>query len=150
MKKLPVIIAFMGLMFVACQTEKSPEIIHYQTEEVQALGLPFAEAVIVGNMIYLSGQVGNKPGVMAVVEGGIEAETRQTMDNIQRVLEANGSSLDHAVKLTVMMADMSEWPAMNEVYKEYFPNHFPARSAFGATALALGAKLEIECMAVIP
>ena len=85
-----------------------------------------------------------------MVEGGIESETRQTMDNIKRVLEANGSSLDHAVKLTVMIGDMAEWSAMNEVYKEYFPNAKPARSSFGASGLALGAKVEIECIAIIP
>ena len=137
------------LVLTACQPQ-TPEVTHYQSAEMESMNLPFSEAVIVGNMIYLSGQIGNKPGEMKVVEGGIEAETRQTLDNIKRVLEANGSSMEHAIKLTVMMDNMEEWPAMNEVYKTYFPGNKPARSAFGATALALGAKLEIECIAIIP
>jgi enamine deaminase RidA (YjgF/YER057c/UK114 family) len=71
------------------------------------------------------------------------------MDNIRDVLEKSGSSLDRVVKCTVMMADMSEWNAMNGVYATYFPSHKPARSAFGATALALGARVEIECWATV-
>ena len=71
------------------------------------------------------------------------------MENIRRVLERHGSSLDRAVKCLVMLADMAEWPAMNEVYRTFFPNHLPARSAFGATGLALGARVEIECWATV-
>jgi reactive intermediate/imine deaminase len=110
--------------------------------------LPFSEAVRVGDMLWLSGQIGtNSSG--EVVPGGIAAETAQAMENIRRVLERHGSSLDRVVKCLVMLADMSEWAAMNEVYRTYFPNHLPARSAFGATALALGARLEIECWATV-
>jgi reactive intermediate/imine deaminase len=110
--------------------------------------LPFSPAVRVGEMLYLSGQIGTKPGDAArVVPGGIEAETRQAMENIRDVLERGGSSLDRVVKCTVMLADMSEWPAMNAVYVSYFPRRKPARSSFGATALALGARVEIECLA---
>jgi len=112
-------------------------------------GLPFSEAVRVGNMLYLSGQLGTDAS-LKVVPGGIAAETRQAMENIRTVLERHGSSLDHVVKCTVMMADMSEWPAMNAVYITFFPQHLPARSALGANGLALGARVEIECLAVIP
>lgn len=109
---------------------------------------PFSEAVRVGDMLWLSGQIGTGADGQ-VVPGGIAAETRQAMENIRRVLERHGSSLDQVVKCLVMLADMAEWPAMNEVYRTFFPNHLPARSAFGATGLALGARVEIECWATV-
>jgi 2-iminobutanoate/2-iminopropanoate deaminase len=108
---------------------------------------PFAEAVRVGNMLYLSGQLGDSAG--KIVPGGIEAETRRTLENIKAALERNGSSMDNVVKCTAMLADMSEWPAMNAIYATYFTKHFPARSAFGASGLALGARMELECMATV-
>lgn len=122
---------------------------HLATPEQEALGLPFSEAVQVGHMLYLSGQIGTLPGTMTLVEGGIQPETRQTMDNIQAVLERYGSSLERVVKCTAMVADMAEWPALNEVYIEYFPGPKPARSALGANGLALGARVEIECWATV-
>ena len=109
--------------------------------------LPFSAAVRVGDMLYLSGQIGTD-STGALVQGGIEPETRQTMENIRAVLEANGSSMDRVVKCLVMLADMAEWGAMNRVYVTFFPDHFPARSAMGASGLALGARVEIECIAV--
>ena len=111
--------------------------------------LPFSAAVRVGNVLYLSGQMGTIEGKLELVKGGIEAETRQTLANMKAILERHGSSLDRVVKCTVMMADMSEWPAMNAIYVEHFPNHLPARSAFGASALALGGRVEIECIATV-
>jgi reactive intermediate/imine deaminase len=110
--------------------------------------LPFSEAVRVGDMLYLAGQIGID-ATGNVVAGGIAAETRQTMENIRATLERYGSSLDRVVKATVMLADMAEWAEMNKVYVTYFEKHLPARSAFGATGLALGARLEIECIAVL-
>ncbi len=110
--------------------------------------MPFSDAVRVGHMLYLSGQVGTDT-TGALVEGGIAAETRQTMDNIQAVLERNGSSLDEVVKCTVMIEDIAQWGELNEIYRTYFPNHFPARSALGADGLALGALVEIECWATL-
>ncbi|NNK61705.1 MAG: RidA family protein [Gemmatimonadetes bacterium] len=130
-------------------TGAAADVEYLATPEQQALGLPFSEAVRVGDMLYLSGQIGTLPGTMTLVEGGIQAETRQTMDNIQAVLERYGSSLDRVVKCTVMIADMAEWPALNEVYVEYFPGPKPARSALGANGLALGARVEIECWATV-
>ena len=112
---------------------------------------PFSPAVQVGNLLFLAGQVGTAPNAAGgVVPGGIKAETKQTMDNIKDVLEKSGSSLDRVVKCTVFMADMREWDAMNEVYATYFPRNKPARSAFGASGLALGARVEIECIAAVP
>ncbi len=111
--------------------------------------LPFSAAVRVGNMLYLSGQMGTNDKGNQLVPGGIEAETRRTLANMKAILERHGSSLDRVVKCTVMMADMSEWPAMNAVYVQHFPLHLPARSAFGASGLALGGRVEIECIATV-
>lgn len=111
--------------------------------------LPFSAAVRVGDVLYVSGQMGTNDRGSELVPGGIEAETRQTLANMKTILERHGSSLDRVVKCTVMMADMSEWPAMNAVYVEHFPLHLPARSAFGASALALGGRVEIECIATV-
>lgn len=112
---------------------------------------PFSPAVRVGNLILLSGQIGtDSPAASGstLVPGGIEAETRQTMENIKATLAAVGSSMDKVIKCTVMMADMREWDRMNAIYRTYFaPGRFPARSALGANGLALGARVEIECIA---
>ena len=119
--------------------------------EFKAAKLPFSQAVRVGDVLYLSGQLGNKPGTMELAPGGVEAEARQTMENIGAVLKANGLSFDDVIKCTVMMADMKEWGAFNKIYVRYFkPDRLPARSAFGASGLALGAALELECMAYMP
>lgn len=111
--------------------------------------LPFSPAVRVGNLLFLSGQIGASDAAGGLVPGGIEAETRQAMENIKDVLTRVGSSMDQVVKCTVMMADMAEWSRMNTIYTTYFPNHKPARSSLGANGLALGARVEIECIAVM-
>jgi 2-iminobutanoate/2-iminopropanoate deaminase len=110
---------------------------------------PFSPAVRVGGLILLSGQIGTDASASGgVVPGGIEAETRQTMENIKQVLTDIGSSMDAVVKCTVMLADMKEWDRMNAVYRTYFkPGRLPARSALGANGLALNARVEIECIA---
>jgi len=109
---------------------------------------PFSPAVRVGSTLYLAGQLGTD-STGALVKGGIEAETRQTMRNIANVLSKTGSSMDRVVKCTAFLADMKEWPAMNTVYATFFPTNKPARSAFGATGLALNARVEIECIAIV-
>jgi 2-iminobutanoate/2-iminopropanoate deaminase len=111
--------------------------------------LPFSEAVRVGHLLFLSGQIGAVPGTMTVVPGGIQPETRQTMENIKATLEKHGSSMAEVVKCTVFLADISEWSAMNEIYIEHFSVNPPARSALGANGLALGARTEIECIATV-
>jgi 2-iminobutanoate/2-iminopropanoate deaminase len=108
--------------------------------------LPFSEAVRVGDMLYLSGQLGTD-STGRLVPGGIGPETRQTLTNIAAILQRHGSSLEQVVKCTVMLADIGEWAAMNKVYLTFFRSHRPARSAFGTSGLALGARLELECMA---
>ncbi len=109
--------------------------------------LPFSEMVIVGDTLYLSGQIGNVPGTLELAEGGIEAESRQVMDNIKISLEAHGYDMTNLVKCTVMLADIGEWGAFNGVYVDYFEaGRFPARAAFGASGLALGARVEVDCI----
>ena len=110
-------------------------------------GLPFSEAVEVGSLLYLAGQIGSGADGR-LVTGGIAAETRQTLANMRTVLERHGSSLARIVKVTVMLADMSEWAAMNAEYVTFFGRNLPARSAFGCNGLALGARVEIECIAL--
>jgi reactive intermediate/imine deaminase len=110
---------------------------------------PFSDVVRVGDTLYLAGKLGtDSTGKLAA--GGVKEETRQTMENIRAVLEKNGSSLDHVVKCTVMLADMKEWADMNSVYTTFFKKErMPARSAFGVSGLALNARVEIECIAVV-
>lgn len=112
-------------------------------------GPPFSKAVRVGDMLYLAGELGIDPATGKLVEGGIGPETQQALTNIRATLEANGSDLGNVVKCLVMLADINEWAAMNEVYRTFFSTPYPARSAFGASGLALGARLEIECMATV-
>ena len=121
--------------------------IEYLTSE-NMKNLPFSEAVRLGNVLYLSGQMGIDQAIK-LVPGGIAAETRQALENIKATLEKYGSSLERVIKVTVMLADMSEWGEMNKVYLEYFSKNLPARSAFGTSGLALGGRVEIECIAVL-
>jgi reactive intermediate/imine deaminase len=138
-------IPFVTLVVCACASapRSDPEFMTLGS----TLPYPFSPVVRVGNMLYLSGQIGTD-STGQLVPGGIQAETRQTLNNIRDMVTRSGSSMDRVVKCTVMMADMREWPAMNEVYATFFPTHKPARSAFGATGLALNARTEIECWAV--
>jgi 2-iminobutanoate/2-iminopropanoate deaminase len=115
---------------------------------LDALKLPFSEAVRLGDLLYLSGALGIDAGG-SVVSGGIEAETHQAMLNIKAILERHGSSMDRVVKATAMLADMAEWQVMNRAYATHFPSNLPARSAFGVSGLALGARVEIEVIATV-
>jgi 2-iminobutanoate/2-iminopropanoate deaminase len=134
-----------GMLVAACDRRPSAPAVHY-IPVAGTTKLPFSAAVRVGPLLLLSGQLGTDSSG-TLVPGGIAAETRQALENIRRILEANGSSLDRVVKCTAMLADMQEWGAMNEVYVTYFPSHLPARSAFGASGLARNARVELECWA---
>lgn len=114
------------------------------------LGLPFSESARVGDLLLLSGMVGTRPGTLELVPGGLEAEAGQALENIRLMLQAAGASIEDVVKCTVMLDDMSQWSAFNEIYVEFFGDHRPARSAFGADGLALGAAVEVECIAAVP
>lgn len=145
---LPIAAAAAGCAARATPPAASPEIQFIATPPDWPY--PFSPAVRVGKLIFLSGQIGTRmvDGRPVLVPGGIEAETRQTLDNIRAIVEQSGSSMDRVVKCTVMIADMAEWPRMNAIYATYFPGPKPARSALGANGLALGARVEIECIAV--
>ena len=123
--------------------------VYLTSETTESMNLPFSDAVRVGHLLFLSGQIGNVSGTTELVPGGIQAEARQTMEKIKTILEANGSTLDRVVKATVMLADISEWPAFNEVYVTYFPGNKPARSAFAGSGLAFGARCEVEVIATV-
>ena len=110
--------------------------------------LPFSEAVRAGDMLYLAGMVGTDASGK-LVAGGIGPETKQIKENIGAALAKHGSSFDRVVQCTVALADIKEWPAFNEAYKPFFKEHFPARMAFAASGLALGARVEVQCNAVI-
>lgn len=108
--------------------------------------LPFSDAVRVGDTLYLSGQIGLAAD--GKLPAGVDSQAKQTMDNIGGVLKAQGLGWGDVVKCTVMLDNIADWPAFNKVYVTYFPDgNFPARSAFGADGLALGALLEVECLA---
>lgn len=116
-----------------------------------AASKPFSDARWVGEVLYLSGQIGVKPGETRLVPGGMPAEARQAMDNIGAVLTANGLSFDDVFKCTVALSDMSKWGDFNTVYLTYFkPGLLPARNAFGSNGLAYGGQVEIDCLAQRP
>ena len=131
----------------AVAADAGPKLEYYTTPSETPL--PFSDAVRVGDLLFVSGKIGAPPGQLKLVPGGIQPETRQTMENIRATLEAHGSSLDRVVKCTVFLADMAEWGKMNEIYVQFFPKNKPARSALGASGLALGARVEIECIAAV-
>jgi 2-iminobutanoate/2-iminopropanoate deaminase len=111
--------------------------------------LPFSEAVRAGDFLYVSGQVGTSKEADPAT--AFKAASHSAMDAISKILTAHGSSLEHVVQCTVMLADMKQWPTFNEVYATYFkPGHMPARNAFGVTALAFDAPVEVACFAYEP
>jgi 2-iminobutanoate/2-iminopropanoate deaminase len=114
-----------------------------------SVGLPFSMGVRTGNLIFLSGQIGNTPGTRELADTGITGQTRQTLDNIKAVLAYAGSSLDRVVKCTVFLTNIADYQAMNAVYATYFPKDPPARSTVAGSGLALGARVEIECIATV-
>jgi 2-iminobutanoate/2-iminopropanoate deaminase len=111
-------------------------------------GLPFSAAVRAGDMIYLSGVIGHVRGEPRLVSGGIGPETEQALTYVRETLERAGSALDRVVKCTVFLADINDFAAMNEVYRTFFPDAPPARSTIAVAGLALGARIEIECIAL--
>lgn len=113
-----------------------------------ALNLPYSDAVRAGDQLFLAGTIGAAPGTRQPVKGGVAAETRQALTNIRANLEAHGSSMERVVKCTVMLADIADFDAMNEVYREFFPQNKPARTTFGVAGLPMGARVEIDCVAM--
>ena len=127
---------------------QEPDVEVLRSNAVLPGNLPFPDGVRIGDFVILSGQIGVKPGSLTLVPGGIQAEARQTFENLRLTLHAHGMRLSDIVRVQVMLADMADWAAFNAVYLEFFPEASPARSAFGANGLALGARVEIEVFAV--
>jgi 2-iminobutanoate/2-iminopropanoate deaminase len=124
--------------------------VYYPMPSTGGAPLPFSEAVQLGDTLYVSGQIGNQPGTLDLAPGGIGPEAKQALDNMKTILERHGSSLDSVMKCTVFLADIKDWPAFNQVYRSCFKKNLPARSALAASGLALGARVEVECIAFVP
>jgi reactive intermediate/imine deaminase len=146
MKAIVAIATGAMLMTSAANAQPRPTVEHYGKPALNGQALPFSDAVRVGDVLYLSGQLGI--GADGKLPDGIEAQTKQTLDNIGAILKRAGVGYEDVFHCTVMLSDMANWPAMNKVCVTYFPEgKRPARSAFGANGLALGALIELECQA---
>lgn len=120
-----------------------------QTDKAPGAIGPYSQAVRAGNMVFTAGQIGLDPATMEIVSGGVEAETRRVLNNLKQVLEAASSGLNYVVKTTVFLRDMADFPKMNAIYAEFFPENPPARSAVEAAALPKGVAVEIEAVALV-
>lgn len=112
-------------------------------------GAPISPAIVVGDLVFTSGQIGIDPKTGQMVEGGLEQQAEQVLKNLAAVLDAAGSSMGHVVKATVFLADMNDYAAMNQIYRNHFKQDFPARSAVQVARLPANARIEIECVAVL-
>lgn len=161
--KISLVATFIFLNFTGCITESTSKKevsndntisaeniskpIFHTSHEPKKQDAPFSDVVQVGNTFYLSGQIGMNHTTRELVPGGIEAETKQTLENIKEVLAHHGLNMVDVVKAMVVLDDINDFTAFNEIYKTYFPQK-PARTTFAAEALARGAKIEIEVVAV--
>lgn len=116
------------------------------TNAPAAIG-PYSQAIEVNGLVYTSGQLPIDPATGAFPEGGVREQTRQSLENVRAILREAGLEMGHVVKTTVLLADIADFGAMNEVYAEFFSQPFPARSAFAVKDLPKGALVEIECVA---
>ena len=119
------------------------------TEKAPAAIGPYAQANVIGNLVFTSGQLGMDPATGNLVEGGVQAQTHQVFANLKAVLEEAGSGLDKIIKTTCFLRDMGDFAAMNEVYASYFEGAFPSRSAVEVAKLPKGGLIEIEAVAYL-
>src|SRR4051812_48699574 len=147
MKTVPAMASMALMIATAAQAAPPrPSMEHFRRPSASGQPVPFSDAVRVGDILYLSGQIGI--GADGKLPAGIDAQTRQAMDSVGAILKRAGVGYDRIFHCTAFLADMKDWPAFNKAYVGYFPDgQMPARSAFGANGLALGALLEIECQA---
>lgn len=146
MKVISVIAMGFLLMSNSAEAQPRPSVEHFGRPTLNGQALPFSDAVRAGDTLYLSGQLGI--GADGKLPEGIEAQTKQALENIGAILKRAGLGYSDVFHCTAMLSDMVNWPAMNKVYVTYFPEgKRPARSAFGANGLALGALIELECQA---
>ena len=127
--------------------EETSKVTFYKSHELKKATAPFSDVVQVGNTYYLSGQIGMDHDSRTLVSGGIKAETIQTLENIKNVLAQHQMEMSQVVKAMVVLDDINDFAVFNEIYATYFPQK-PARTTFAAEALARGAKIEIEVIAV--
>jgi reactive intermediate/imine deaminase len=146
MKVISVIAMGFLIMSNSAEAQPRPSVEHFGRPTLNGQALPFSDAVRAGDTLYLSGQLGI--GADGRLPEGIEAQTKQALENIGAILKRAGLGYSDVFHCTAMLSDMANWPAMNKVYVTYFPEgKRPARSAFGANGLALGALIELECQA---
>jgi 2-iminobutanoate/2-iminopropanoate deaminase len=137
------------VLMLCCGASVVAAPVFYDEGPMAGQGLPFSESVRVGDLLLISGQLGVDNNNQ-LVPGGIQAEAHQTLNNIGGALKRRGLGFEDVVKCTVFLADVSEWGTFNAIYGDYFEKPYPARSALGANGLALGARLELECIAAYP
>lgn len=150
MNRFPVLALVLAAALAGCASgaPEGPEVI--APEGLRIADLPFSPAVRAGDFIYLSGAIGARPGTSELVSPDVGVQTRQTMENLRAALRAAGSDLEDVVKCTVFLVDMRDYAAMNEVYASFWEAAPPARSTVAGSGLALGARVEIECIAYAP
>ncbi len=158
---IKIISTLLLILFTACaqqnQNNDNSEVVEENTtakiEFLESLierrkSAPYSDAVRIGDVLFLTGQVGFNNDSLRIAEGGIKAEARQALENIKAVLEANGSDLEHVAKCTVILTDRNDFADFNEVFRQYFPKNKPARTTFVAD-LVIDAKIEIDVIAAI-
>jgi 2-iminobutanoate/2-iminopropanoate deaminase len=147
MRSFSVFFLLIGLILTSCHNNNrsAPKYIKSQYESRHKA--PFSDATEYNGFLFLTGQIGKDHSTGKLVEGGIQAETEQVLNNIKDVLEATGSDMEHVLKCTVILSDINDFSAMNDVYRTFFPKNKPARTTFGANLVG-DAKIEIEVVAV--
>ncbi|QTD38603.1 RidA family protein [Polaribacter batillariae] len=143
---LKILFLFLLLMNFSCKNELNSIIKHHKSHEKSRQNVPFSDAVQVGNIYFLTGQIGKNHKTGRIVGGGIEAETKQTLENIEAVLKQHNLTLKDVVKCTVILANIDDFSKMNTIYRTFFTDNLPARTTFAANLVA-GANVEIEVIA---
>lgn len=143
---IKILLFFLLLMNFGCKNESKSIVKHHKSHEKSRQNVPFSDAVQVDNLYFLTGQIGKNHSTGKIVEGGIEAETTQTLKNIESVLNHHNLTLKDVVKCTVILADIDDFSKMNTIYRSFFTDNLPARTTFAANLVA-GAKIEIEVVA---
>tara|TARA_R110000787_G_scaffold105825_13_gene213406 strand:+ start:823 stop:1317 length:495 start_codon:yes stop_codon:yes gene_type:complete len=143
--KTIILLAVVFILF-SCQDNQKTDIKFIESTVESRKNAPFSDAVEVNGLLFLTGQIAKDHTTGKLVDGGIEAETKQVLNNIKDVLEANGSDMKHIIKCTVILSDINDFKKMNKVYRTFFTDNKPARTTFAAD-LVPGAKIEIEVVA---
>lgn len=151
MRRLMTTIAAVVVMAVFSHAQADSRTVQAGSTPVPAYGSPLRSIVRAGDTLYISGQIGNDPTTDEVVSGGVSEEVRQALENVKRLIESEGASLAQVVKCTVFLIDMSEFDAMNKVYRTFFSEQAPARTTVQVTAMPDSkAHVEIDCIAFVP